>query len=402
MAPYPKALWVICLTVFLDLLSFGMVIPILQIYAHDFGVSWERTGWLLSIYSVMQLIFAPLWGRVSDRVGRRPVLLVSIFGSCASQLGYALAPSFTMLLVARGLAGVCGANVGAAQAYVADITDERARAGALGIVGAALGLGFVFGPFIGGELGRVSVRLPFFCASALAAVNFLLALWLIKEPVRPGGRAQRAHGLSLTGLGEVLADRRLAGLMLLFLIVTFGFSIMEGTLAPYCTLRFGFDRQHIGRLFALAGVVIVLVQGGAVRRLVPRLGERWLVLCGVALLGAGFSLLGTAEGRWQLWLGMVVMATGSGLNNPALSALISRLAGGHQGSVLGVSQAMGSLGRILGPLAGTAMFVRGPAQPFALAAACMAGALLCGLWLVPRTVGGPSPAQAPPLGPPHG
>src|SRR5262249_30628828 len=144
---------VIFLTVFLDLLGFGMVIPILPLYAKDLHATDAQVGRLLAIYSLMQLAFSPVWGRLSDRIGRRPILLLSIFGSCASQLGYALAPSFMWLVAARGLAGVCGANVSAAQAYVADVTDERSRAAGMGLMGTAMGLGFVFGPAVGGFLG---------------------------------------------------------------------------------------------------------------------------------------------------------------------------------------------------------------------------------------------------------
>ncbi len=187
---------VIFLTVFLDLLGFGMVIPILPLYASDLHASNIKVGLLLSVYSIMQLFFSPIWGRVSDRAGRRPVLLVSILGSCGSQLGYALAPSFWWLVVARAFAGVCGANITAAQAYVADVTDERSRAAGMGMLGAALGLGFVFGPAAGGLLSQFSPRLPFLIASALSGVNFLLALFILEEP-KPLSERSRARTVTM-------------------------------------------------------------------------------------------------------------------------------------------------------------------------------------------------------------
>jgi DHA1 family tetracycline resistance protein-like MFS transporter len=177
-----SSLGVIFLTVFLDLLGFGIVVPILPLYAERLHATNFDIMVLMSIYSVMQFLFAPVWGRMSDRIGRRPILLLSIFGSAGSQLGYALAPAFWGLVVARGFAGVCGANISAAQAYIADVTDEKSRAAGMGMMGAAMGLGFIFGPAIGGYLSSFSERLPFFVAAGLATANFLSALVILKEP----------------------------------------------------------------------------------------------------------------------------------------------------------------------------------------------------------------------------
>lgn len=382
-APRPGgALGVVYLTVFLDLVGFGMIIPILQLYARELHATVPQTGWLLSVYSLMQLFFAPLLGRLSDRFGRRPVLLLSIFGSCASQLGYALAPSFPFLLLARALAGVCGANIAAAQAYVADVTDERSRAGAMGTLGAALGLGFIFGPFLGGELARSSARTPFFAASALSACNWLLALWLLREP-RPRGERSRTAVLSWQSLLTALSAPRLLALLALFFVVTLGFSNMEGVFALFCQDRFGFDQVRVGRLFALVGVVMVVVQGVLVRRLVPRLGERRMLFLGMALMGAGLVAMALCRTVPELILGLIVMSAGSGLHSPSLSSLISREAGRQQGGVLGVSQALGALGRICGPLLGTFSFRLGTSVPYLTAAAFMGLGLVLALTLVP-------------------
>lgn len=373
--PPRRAMLVLFLTVFLDLLGFGIVIPILQLYALTLHATDVETGVLLAIYSMMQLLFAPVWGRLSDRVGRRPVLLLSIFGSCASQLGYALSPSFGFLVLSRALAGVCGANIPAAQAYVADITDERSRAGALGVLGAAFGLGFVIGPVVGGELGHVSARLPFFAASALAALNFVLAFLLLREP---RSASQRAHAavLSRAALRRVLGQPRLRRLLVLFLLVTFGFSNMEGIFALFCARRFGYDQQQVGRLFTLVGVVMVVIQGGVVRKLAPRWGERRLVFLGIGLMGLGLCVMAAAHAVPPLLCGLVLLAAGSGLHSPSLSSLISRTAGAQQGSVLGVSQSLGALGRILGPLSATSVFRLGTSVPYLIAAGCMGAGLL--------------------------
>ncbi|MCS6912568.1 MAG: MFS transporter [Myxococcales bacterium] len=382
-APAPtvaRGLAVILFTVFLDLLGFGMIIPILPLHARELHATVPQVGWLLSIYSIMQLVCAPLLGRLSDRVGRRPVLLLSIFGSAASQLGYALSPSFPWLLLSRALAGACGANVSAAQAYVADVTDAQSRAGAMGLLGAALGLGFVLGPFLGGELARVEPRLPFFVASALSGLNWVLALLLLREPVRHEKRMQGS--LSREALLRLLSTPPLAGLLGLFLLVTFGFANMEGVFALFCHARFGMDRQHVGRLFALVGVVMALVQGMLVRKLAPRLGERRLVVAGIALMAGGLCTTALSYQVPSLVVGTVLIAAGSGLHTPSLSSLISQAAGEQRGSVLGVSHALGALGRILGPLVGTWTFQLGPAVPYLTATGCMVLSLLVALYHV--------------------
>jgi multidrug resistance protein len=356
---------VIFFTVFLDLLGFGLVIPILPLYAKQMHASDLQTGFLLSIYSVMQLFFSPILGRWSDRVGRRPILLISILGSCGSQLGYALAPSFGWLVVARAFAGVCGANVTAAQAYIADVTDEKSRAAGMGLLGSAMGAGFVFGPTLGGLLGAKSPTLPFFVASALAGLNLALALAILREP-RPPGERSAARTLTWDGLGRAVSSSRLRALMILFFVVTFAFANLEGTFSLYLERQFHYGRRETSYLFAYIGVLMVLVQGLLVRRLAPRLGERRLILAGTFMMAFGFLMQGFIGASVPLlFVAIAVMAIGNGLNTPSLSSLISRGASGeHQGGVLGVAQACGAFARIVGPLAGTFALGFGVAMPY--------------------------------------
>jgi multidrug resistance protein len=362
--PARSPLAVIFLTVFLDLLGFGMVIPILPLYAEKLHATDFQTGMLLAIYSVMQLFFSPIWGRLSDRAGRRPVLLVSILGSCGSQLGYALAPSLAWLVVARGFAGICGANVTAAQAYIADVTDAKSRAAGMGLLGAALGLGFIFGPAVGGFLSHRSPTLPFFIASGLAAVNFILALILLKEP-RPAGERTHARTLTWEGLVRTVTTPKLLVPMLLYFVVTFGFANLEGTFSLYLERRFGYGRRETSFLFAYIGVILVFVQGGLMRRLAPRLGERRLIIAGTLLMSIGFLALYANTGLSILFIAVAVIAIGNGLNTPSLSATISRSASGeHQGGVLGVSQSLGALARVVGPLVGTWTLRFGVGMPY--------------------------------------
>ena len=363
---------VIFFTVFLDLLGFGLVIPILPLYAKTMHASDVQIGLLLAIYSVMQLFFSPILGRLSDRAGRRPILLISILGSCGSQLGYALAPSFPWLVAARAFAGLCGANVTAAQAYIADVTDVHERAAGMGLLGSAMGLGFVFGPTLGGLLGQKSPTLPFFVASSLAALNLILALIILKEP-RPAHERTQARTLTLAGLGRAVSLPNLRTLMLLFFVVTFGFANLEGTFSLDLERQFGYGRRETSYLFAYIGVLMVLVQGVFVRRLAPRVGERNLIIAGTLLMGGGFLmqvLIGSSVPL--LFVAMAVVAIGNGLNTPSLSSLISRAASGdHQGGVLGVAQACGALARIVGPIVGTWTLGFGVATPYATGAAVM-------------------------------
>jgi multidrug resistance protein len=362
---------VIFLTVLLDLLGFGIVIPILPLYAEKMHATDIETGILLAIYSVMQLFFAPIWGRLSDRAGRRPVLLISILGSCGSQLGYALAPSFWWLVVARGFAGVCGANITAAQAYIADVTDEKSRAAGMGMLGAAMGLGFIFGPAVGGFLSTRSANLPFFVAAALAGVNFVSALVILKEP-RPASERTRARTLTWAGLVRTASTPRLATLMLLFFVITFGFANLEATFSLFLERRFHYGRREASYMFTYIGVLMVIVQGGFVRRLVPRFGEQRLIVAGTLLMGIGFFLTRDSFGLPALLFAIAVTAIGNGLNSPSLSSLISRAASGdHQGGVLGVSQSMGALARVVGPLIGTWTLGFGISVPYLTGGAAM-------------------------------
>jgi multidrug resistance protein len=384
------SLRVVFFTVFLDLLGFGMVIPILPLYAKQLHASDPQVGLLLATYSAMQLFFAPVWGRLSDRIGRRPVLLVSILGSCLSQLGYALAPSYPFLVVARAIAGVCGANIGAAQAYVADVTDERSRAAGMGMLGAAFGAGFVFGPAMGGVMSRhFGPTAPFLLASALAALNFVQAVVSLVEP-RAKSERSSARTITWGGLVRALSSRRTAVLIALFFVITFAFSNLEATLALYLLRRFGFESDRTAYLYAGVGVMMVVVQGGVVRRLVPRVGERVLVVAGTFLMALGMGLLYLAHGIGLLLAATVFVSGGNGLNTPSLSSLISRSAAGPmQGSVLGVAQSFGAMARIVGPLVGTWMLAFGVAMPYAGAGAVMLVASAIALGLVEQ----PPPAE---------
>jgi len=383
------------LTVFIDLVGFGIVIPLLPIYSETYGADERTLGLLMGSFSAMQLLFSPFWGKLSDRIGRRRVLLGGLIGTAVSYVAFAHASSLAALFVSRMLAGFFGANVATAQAYVADVTTPEDRARGMGLIGAAFGLGFTLGPWLGGELAGVDVRLPGYAAAALSAAAALYGAGRLREAPRTASARLETPGFG--ALREAFSDRRarlLYGLSLLSILAFSGFESMftRFGLASFPE-AYGLDVASAaapteaqlrgaavlaGRYFAFIGVVSALVQGGLIRRLVPRFGETRLIVVGPAVLAVAFLLVAAAphvsadpDVGWRLvLLGCVVMPFGFGLNNPALAGLISRAAPpDRQGARLGVSQSMGSLGRMLGPPAlGTLFHVAGPSAPFLAAA----------------------------------
>ncbi len=344
----------IFLTVFVDLIGFGIVIPVLPYYARSFGADAFVLGWLLASFSIMQFLFTPYLGRLSDRIGRKPVLALSMFGTAVASVLTGMAHfviGLPLLFAARILDGITGANIAAAQAYIADVTPPEKRAHGMGIIGMAFGLGFVLGPAIGGELShRFGVSVPFFVVGALALLN-ALAMWLwLPEPERhviatPSSRFQP--------LLDALGRRETALPVLVYFLATFAFANMEATLALLALDRFGFNTEQVGFLFGYLGILFALVQGGLIRRLVPRFGEPRLVAVGALSAAAALLIIGRSETLVFLLTGLGLLAFGQGISNPTLTSLVSRMtASTQQGAALGVTQSMGSLGRILGPLIG--------------------------------------------------
>lgn len=368
-------------TVFLDLVGFGIVIPLLPLYAERFGAGPVAAAWLLSIYSLMQFLFAPWWGRLSDRVGRRPVLLVGIAGAALSYLAFGMAGSLTWLFVARAVNGLMGANVGVAQAYIADVTPPQDRARGMGMIGAAFGLGFIFGPAIGGFLSRWGPSAPFLGAAALAAANFVLAWFRLPESLPPevrGAVTARNAGLRARVATVLDAPGRLRGLYATTFAVTMGIAGMEATLALWAGRRWGLGFESVGYGFAMVGLVAAAAQGLMVGPLVRRIGERRSGLLGLALISAGMVLIPLAPSLPLVVLAAAVFALGQAAATPSVMAMISHQGGvADQGRILAASQSLSALARVLGPWAAGAAFAYvGIAAPYAGGALLAAVALL--------------------------
>ena len=349
---------IIFTTVFIDLVGFGIVIPVLPFYAEGtiFNATPRTVGLLFASYSVMQLIFAPVLGGLSDKYGRRPVLFLSIIGTGIGFLILGLADSLWMLFAGRILDGITGGNISTAQAYIADITTSENRAKGMGLIGAAFGLGFIFGPAIGGILSRWGIQVPFYFAAALCFANAVLLYFRLPETITPDhpARHSAAGGRGLRQLMKSLKQPRLAFVLTIYFLFIVAFSIMTTSFSLYTMFRFGYDAQHTGYLFAYVGIIAVIIQGGLIGRLVKRFGELPLVIVGalcfaISLFAVPF--VGPAAGGLAaLLIGGGVFSMGNSLATPALTSLASKSVGpAEQGSVLGVTQSVASLARAFGP-----------------------------------------------------
>jgi DHA1 family tetracycline resistance protein-like MFS transporter len=349
---------VIFTTVFIDLVGFGIVIPVLPFYAEGtaFNATPRTVGLLFASYSIMQLIFSPVLGSLSDKYGRRPVLLLSIIGTGIGFLILGLATTLLMLFIGRILDGITGGNISTAQAYIADITTKENRAKGMGLIGAAFGLGFIFGPAIGGILSQWGIHVPFFFAAALCFANAGLLYFTLPETVTPDHPAKNAAagGRSWRQVFLSLKQPRLAFVLVIYFLFIVAFSIMTTSFSLYTMFRFGYDAQHTGYLFAYVGLIAVIIQGGLIGRLVKRFGELPLVMVGafcfaISLFAVPF--VGPAAGGLAgLLIGGGVFSMGNSLATPALTSLASKSVGAEQqGAVLGVTQSTASLARAVGP-----------------------------------------------------
>lgn len=383
-------LGIVFTTVLIDLLGFGIVLPILPLWAEDFGASPVQIGIITASYAVMQFLVAPILGRISDRHGRRPVILVSLVGTVVAFLMIGFAQGILIIFLARVLQGAAGASYAAAQAYVADVTEPKDRAHGMGLIGAAFGMGFLLGPAMGALFAMIDARTPFFVAAALALANLLLAYRRLPESLKPGAAPARTSRLA--AVRRILASRRLGPLVWLTFVANFAFVAMETTFALFGAWRFDYDMVQMGLLFAYIGVLAAASQGYLVRRMVARSGEPRVMLIGLVGTAAGLLLLAVSESLWLLLIALALMALASGLVFATTTALISLSArDDEQGMVLGVTASATGLARIGAPLLGGLLFQHvDVSAPMLLGAALFALCALGGAWAVGRR-----PAVAP-------
>ena len=354
-SPNRKNVHILAFTLLVVMLGYGMVMPIMPFLIEQLGAGGTELGWLVSTYSLMQLVCAPLWGMLSDRVGRKPVLAIGVLGYALTMFLFGLATRFWMLFLARTLAGMLSsATMPTAMAYISDNAPEKERSGGMGQLGAAMGAGVILGPLLGGLLSGQSLSLPFFTGAGMALIAFLLVLLWLPE-AHPRQTAESEPSLGWQGYRQVVASS--AGLFLLLIfIVSFGLANFQGIIGLYAVDKFGLSTRQVGALWMAIGTVLILGQGGLTGPLTRRFGEPALIWSGLAGGALGFMLISWAGGFVPLLLALGFFTLALALIGPALNAPISRFAGAHQGSVMGLNSACASLGRVVGPLLAGSLF----------------------------------------------
>lgn len=373
--PLPAGFGTIWTTVAIDLLGFGIILPVLPIYAERFDASPTQIGLLVASFSLAQFACAPLLGRWSDRVGRKPVLLVSLVGTAVGSLLTGVANALPLLFVGRILDGASGASVSVAQGAVTDLAGPQERPRLLGLLGAAFGVGFVLGPAVGGLASLVGPRVPFFVAAALAAANAVVAAFRLPETRRPAAVASSAAPLPPLSTS---ARRLLARLAVVAFVAGAAFAGFEATFALLTQERFGLGEAGVAFLFVVIGIALVLVQGGLVYRVTARLGAATTLRAGLAGNAVGLLALAAATSWPLLLVAVLLLVVGQGLVAPALSTVVANTApDDRRGSALGVQQSAGALARVIGPAAAGALFQHvGIAAPYLVGAALVGVALL--------------------------
>jgi MFS transporter, DHA1 family, tetracycline resistance protein len=363
-----RPLVIIFLTIFVNLVGFGIIIPLLPFYAETFGASPLTVGLLFATFSLCQLVASPLLGGLSDRYGRRPVLVFSLAGTVVSFVMLALAHSVVMLFLARVVDGLSGGNISTARAYVADITEPQDRARAYGILGAAFGLGFIFGPALSGMLAKFSITAPIWAAAALTVAATVMAWLWLPETVH---RVHAGTGNPLRYLPEMVRRPLVRRILVIDFVYWFALAIFQTTFGLFVAARFGFDAVATGYFFAAFGLLGVVVQGGFIRPIVRRIGDKTTFIVGLLFGAAGLAAAAITHSVAMFALTLVPLSLGMGFGMPTISSLVSRSAGAHeQGRVQGAANAVESLSRTLGPVWGAALLQRfGDASPY-LSAAC--------------------------------
>ena len=387
---------ILLLTVLLDLIGFGIVLPLLPTYAKDLGANPFMIGLIASIFSIMQFFFSPLWGKLSDKIGRRPVMLISIFITAVSYLVFSQASTIPLLIFARGLSGIGSANIAAAQAYITDVTDSKSRSGAMGMMGAAFGIGFIIGPLIGGLLKHnYGIPMVGYVSAALITIDFILAIFLLPESNKSAeklkfnflkrGSANNEPKQSTTqfigskineyvdGLKLVFSSRPLALLMIANYIYTFAIVNMQVASILLWKEYFSASDQQIGYIFAYVGVWTVVVQGGLIGKLIKKLGEHKLFLWGHVFTFIGVFFVPFAPKTSLFSIGLVILfffALGTSLVAPINLSMISLYSYKEkQGQILGLSQSVNSFARIMGPFSGSILYGMNFHAPYIVAGA---------------------------------
>ena len=398
------SLLVLFLTVFVDLIGFGMVIPFLPFYAREYGASGVVVGAVVGIYSIMQFFFAPVWGRLSDRVGRRPVLLISLTASFLGYLLFAFARSLPVLFAARIIAGAGGGNIGIAQAYITDVTTDKERARGMGLIGAAFGIGFIIGPPLSGFLSSVGTRmhfhgnlLPGLAAATLSLTALSIAVFVLGESKKPGTVLRKTIPPQFDGqLWRHMAHHSvLAAVMGGLFLTLLAVAGMETSVTLHARDRFQFRALDMAWLFLFMGVIVAGIQGAFIGRFAKTVGEKKLILIGTTAFTAGLAGVPAIFDVPLLYVVAFFIAVGQALTYPSMTSLVSKAAPENErGSMLGLATAVGSLARFIGPILSGFLYDRAGARGAFYGAALLTIAAL----LITLTIRPPAAVPAVPSG----
>ena len=364
---------VIFFTILIDLIGFGIIIPILPYYAQRLGAGGFGLGALLAVFSGMQFLATAFLGRTSDRVGRRPILLTTMLINALGYVLFAVAHSYPILFIARVVSGFAGGNISAAQAYVADITTPAERSRGMGIIGAAFGLGFIIGPAVGGLSAHyLGPSAPGLVAAGLSLINFVSAYFVLPESLKTEHRTERELW-DFSHIGDALRDPRLAPLMFAWLLAPFAFSGYTVAIPLWAGATFGWQERELGWFFTVIGATAAVVQGYAFGKLARRVGDRLLLIAGGFGMALAIAVIPALRSSAALYAMTAVLAFSNSIFGPAATGLVSVIADPtEQGTVLGAAQALAALGRLLGPLTLGKVYDASHPAAFVVAAAVMA------------------------------
>lgn len=382
-------IWILLLIVFVDMVGFGIIIPYLPFWSERYGATPDLVALLMTVYAGFQFVFAFPLGWISDNVGRKPVLALSLVGSVVSFGLLAVADSLWIIFLSRALGGIVGANISVAQAYIADVTDPQERAKGMGLLGAALGLGFILGPALGGVLagadeGNPDYALTFWVAAGISGISLLACLFLMKEPARRRAvTKERGFRARLRAFGLIVREPKVAVPIIVAGVAGFAMAGLESTYALWTNREHGWGPQANGWFFAYIGVVLVIVQGGLVGPFARRFGEAWMLQAGLVFLMLGMALVPFSSAVWLVFVNGGLVALGYGMCSPALNSLTSRNSPEErQGAVMGVLQSSQSMARVLGPAFAGVLFAHlGHHSPYIAAAVIL---VLVILWVAVR------------------
>jgi MFS family permease len=412
-----SALATVFLVVVIDLLGFGIILPLLPFYAQEFAASAVMIGLLYSVYSFMQLIFSPIWGSWSDRIGRRPIMLLSTFGAVIAYVVFGLAESLGVLFFSRVIAGMMGGNISTAQAYIADVTDSANRARGMGLIGAAFGIGFVIGPATATALihptfhemianagftefaswmGENRYALPGFFAAFLSFCSFLMVLFKLPETVdtsKPREKVFRRPSVFTPKFWRLLKDQKgksargyLIPLVIGFFLLSFGESSLYSAFPLFAESQLNMTAEQVGIQFFYIGIIAVIVQGFLIKSLTNAFSEEKLFMVGNILMVIGLGLIPFATSMLTLAIFLGLMALGKSLNTPTITSLISKEASeDNVGAVMGASQGLSGLGRMIGPTWGGALFAVYFGLPFVATAIIVAATVWIAIGLISKS-----------------